>query len=148
MAAARSFGDREQGRVYSVRPAAYAVIQDSDGHIACVGESSGLFLPGGGTRAGEAPEETLAREVREECAFEVMQCTPLYSAVQFFVSGEGIAYELQAAFFRTHFGPATASVPELLLRFLSAEKAMRRLFHECHRWAVEVALGRSEHTRV
>ena len=147
MKPARSFGTREAGRVYSVRPAAYAVILDSRRRIACVGESSGLFLPGGGTQERESPEETVAREVREECAFEVMQLTPLCSAVQFFVSGEGSAYELHATFFRADFGAPTGSVPELQLRFLSAEEAVQQLFHECHRWALEVASGRPEHER-
>ncbi len=148
MMTVRSFGVREAGRVYSVRPAAYAVILDSQRRIACVGESSGIFLPGGGTQPGETPEETVAREVREECAFEVTRLERLCSAVQFFVSGEGVAYELHATFFRTHFGPATGSVPELLLRYLAAEEASERLFHECHRWALEVVSGRPEHERV
>jgi len=143
----RSFGAREAGRVYSVRPAAYAVILDSQRRIACVGESSGLFLPGGGTQERESPEETVAREVREECAFEVTRLERLCSAVQFFVSGEGSAYELHATFFRTHFGSATGSVPELRLHFLPVEEAVQRLFHECHRWALEVASGRPEHER-
>jgi len=141
MSGVPKFGKREEGRVYTLRPAAYGVILDANGSLACVGESSGLFLPGGGMRNGETPEETLAREVREECAFEVSITGRLGSAVQYFVSGAGVAYRLEASFFRAQFGAAVSSPPELELRFISKADAAQRLFHECHRWAVARAGG-------
>lgn len=141
MSGVPEFGKREEGREYTRRPAAYGVILDANGSLACVGESSGLFLPGGGMRNGETSEETLAREVREECAFEVSITGRLGSAVQYFVSGAGVAYRLEASFFRAQFGAAVSSPPELELRFISKADAAQRLFHECHRWAVARAGG-------
>lgn len=137
------FGVREPNRAYTIRPAAYAVILNAAGLLVCVGETSGLFLPGGGVQPGEAFEETLAREVREECAFELSAIIPLGQAVQFFVSGEGVAYELQAAFFRAALGTATETEPELDLKFLPVAEARLRLFHECHRWAVAQAVAQA-----
>ena len=127
--------------MYTPRPAAYGVIQDSQGSFACVEEASGLFLPGGGAQGIEAPEATVVREVREECAFEVSRLERIGFAEQFFISRDGLAYQLQATFFRAVFGRATGGSPELELCFLDLDQARLRLFHECHRWALDVAFA-------
>ncbi len=127
--------------MYAPRPAAYAVIQNLHGSFACVEEASGLFLPGGGAQGIESPEATVVREVQEECAFEVAALERIGFAEQFFISSDGMAYQLQATFFRAVFGLATGGSPELALCFLDPNEARLRLFHECHRWALEVVLA-------
>ena len=138
-----SFGSKEVGRTYVVRPAAYVVVLDAQGRVACVKEASGLFLPGGGVQEGESPVVAMQREAREECAYELEGLESLGSAVQFFVSKADIAYELRASFFGGRFGPPTGTRPELALSFLSPESAVQELFHECHRWAVGQAARRN-----
>ena len=89
----------------------------------------------------EAPEATVVREVREECAFEVSRLERIGFAEQFFISDDGVAYQLQATFFRAAFGLATGGSPELELCFLDPKQARLRLFHECHRWALDGVLA-------
>lgn len=64
-----TFGTKLPRRTYQTRPGAYAVIQNDNGKIAVVKThgSKYLFLSGGGIDAGESPEETVVREVGEEC---------------------------------------------------------------------------------
>jgi 8-oxo-dGTP pyrophosphatase MutT (NUDIX family) len=60
------FGSPVGGVTYEKRIAAYAVIRNPAGAVAAVQTPAGYWLPGGGTRPGETPEETVVREVREE----------------------------------------------------------------------------------
>jgi 8-oxo-dGTP pyrophosphatase MutT (NUDIX family) len=60
------FGSPVGGVTYEKRIAAYAVIRNPAGAVAAVQTLAGYWLPGGGTRPGETPEETVVREVREE----------------------------------------------------------------------------------
>jgi len=133
------FGDREAHPDARVRPAAYAVVFDADGRVACVTEESGLYLPGGGLEPGEAVEEALRREVAEECARAVEIVTPLGRAVQFYRSPQGRAMELHASFFLAAFGAALDRTPqhELFWRLAAPEPPF---FHACHAWAVRRAL--------
>jgi hypothetical protein len=57
-----------EGLEYEPRPAAYAVACGAGGSVAAVQTASGCFLPGGGSLAGETPQETV---VRKELAREV-----------------------------------------------------------------------------
>jgi 8-oxo-dGTP pyrophosphatase MutT (NUDIX family) len=61
------FGVRLPDVVYQERPGAYAIIRRADGRLALVcGEARRFFLPGGGVRPGERPEDALLREIIEE----------------------------------------------------------------------------------
>lgn len=65
----KAFGEKMDGETYQDRRAVYAVIPDDVGRVAAVVSDSGkLWLPGGEIKAGETPEQALAREVEEECA--------------------------------------------------------------------------------
>lgn len=137
-----SFGIREPSRAYRIRPAAYAVVLDGALRVACVAEQSGLFLPGGGLEAGEDPVRTVHREVAEECGRALDIIVPLGSAVQFFLTRAGEAFELRASFFLARFGARLGS-PHLELEWLPAVPAPPALYHECHAWAVREAVRRT-----
>jgi len=83
------FGKHNPEAEYRQRPGAYAVILDGQGKFAAVKGQDKIFLPGGGVDPGESLEETLTREVREECACEVVIGRYLGGAIQYFVSNSG-----------------------------------------------------------
>lgn len=139
----QTFGLREPGRAYRVRPAAYAVILDEKLRVACVAEESGLFLPGGGLEAGEDPVQAVLREVTEECGCALEIISFLGSVVQYFRSKRGEAFELHASFYLARFGSAPTGTGQLEVDWLPAVPQPPALFHECHRWAVEQAVWRA-----
>lgn len=136
------FGARDPAHTYRRRPAAYAVVVDDALRVACVREESGLFLPGGGIEAGEDAARAVQREVGEECGCALEIVAPLGSAIQFFRTARGEAFELHAEFFAVRFGPAIDRQPQLEVLWLPAMPTPA-LFHACHRWAVEQALHRT-----
>jgi 8-oxo-dGTP diphosphatase len=136
-------GVREPGISYRVRPAAYAVVLDDAGSVACVSETSGLFLPGGGIETGEDALQAVHREVGEECGREFEHIALLASATQFFFHKLlGTAYELRATFFIGRFGREIGSPAQHELSWRPASPESPPLYHECHRWAVQEALRR------
>lgn len=143
MTIVQTFGLREPDRAYRVRPAAYAVSFDEKLRVACVAEESGLFLPGGGLEAGEDPVRAVCREVAEECGRDLEIIASLGSAVQYFRSKRGEAFELHASFFLARFGSGREGTGQLEVHWLPAVPQPPALFHECHRWAVEQAVRRA-----
>lgn len=139
----RTFGVRHDHLTYVVRPAAYAVILDEQIRVACVAERLGLFLPGGGIEGGEDPERAVHREVAEECARTLEIATRLESAIQFFCTANGEAYELHASFFLARFGDTIAGVPEHELTWHPVSPRPPVFYHECHGWAVRQARDRT-----
>ena len=138
--APRRFGRREEDQQYTVRAAAYAVILDDQRRVACVAEESGLFLPGGGLESGEDPVGAVHREVAEECGRALEIIEPLAPAIQFFRTIRGEPYELHASFFLARFGAELNTPGQHALSWQPASPPPA-FFHECHRWAVEQALG-------
>ncbi|MEP7343420.1 MAG: NUDIX domain-containing protein [Acidobacteriota bacterium] len=133
------FGKHNPEAEYRQRPGAYAVILDGQGKFAAVKGQDKIFLPGGGVDPGESLEETLAREVREECACEVVIGRYLGSAVQYFVSSSGEHWEFQCSYFEAQFGAALDSQPEHELCWLDVADAHKLLAHEVHGWAISAA---------
>ena len=138
------FGKHAEGVEYRCRPGAYAVILDGQGKFAAVKGEGKIFLPGGGVDPGESLEETLAREVREECAREVVIGRYLGSAIQYFVSKTGEHWEFQCSYFEAQFGASIESEPEHELCWLDVTEAHDLLAHEVHGWAIRKATGQGE----
>ena len=85
-----SFGERVAGVNYRERPGSYAILIDEGGRVAVMCTPSGRHLPGGGADPGETPEQTLVREVREECGLTVSSAHWLGRATQnLYAPGEG-----------------------------------------------------------
>src|ERR1051325_11397956 len=97
-----NFGAPLDGVSYAERPAAYAVVAGEKGTVAAVkGASSKCFLPGGGSLPGEAAEETVRREVREELACSLRLIRPIGAATQYFYAADDDRhYKMSAVFFQ------------------------------------------------
>lgn len=94
------FGTRILGRTYQPRPGSYVIIEDEAGRIALVSTPLGVFLPGGGQDPGETHEETIRREVIEECGRIVEVTSPLGRADHYLWSPkEGAFYCKECSFF-------------------------------------------------
>ena len=85
------FGFRIDGVAYRDRPGAYAVMVCDEERVAVIeARKNRFFLPGGGLKPGERPEDGLTREIREECGWEAQILSFIGSAKQFLsVDGEG-----------------------------------------------------------
>lgn len=132
------FGSAEPGVQYTERRAAYVVISGDGGEVAAVvGPRQKYFLPGGGSLPGEAPEETIIREVFEELGRGVRLTRALGEAVQYFYSDtDERHYLMRATFFAGEFdAEARAVACEHELRWLPSAEAEGAFFHACHAWA-------------
>jgi len=140
MADALIFGSPEPDVQYTERRAAYVVIIH-DGKVAAVESRQKYFLPGGGSLPGEAPEDTIAREVREELARGVRLIRKIGEATQYFYSdADERHYEMRATFFAGAFtDEAGGGASEHELHWLPAGEAQRVCFHACHVWAISRA---------
>ena len=130
------FGDPHRDRPID-RPAAYALLHTAEG-LAVVRASEGrLFLPGGGIRPGESPEDAVVRELMEECRIRAECIRETCSAIQFFTSREGKRrYRSSMSFWECALleqldGPGDHET--VWLREVPDEGSFA---HEAHAWAV------------
>src|SRR3954447_135668 len=96
------FGSPTPGVSCTDRLAAYAVITNGESMVAVVNSKKGHFLPGGGSLPGEAPEDTVQREVREELGRGARLLGKLGEAVQYFPA-DGKQFKMHAVFFTAEF---------------------------------------------
>ena len=138
MAEALIFGSPEPNVPYTERRAAYVVIVTTDGQVAMVKSRQKYFLPGGGSLPGEAPEDTVVREVYEELARSVRLIRPVGEATQYFYSAaDDRHYKMRAIFFAGEFtDEPCAGAGEHELHWLPVTEAEHACFHACHAWAV------------
>jgi len=127
-----------------IRPSAYALLFDADGKLALAETPQGLLLLGGGIDAGEAPEETVVREAREEVGLVLAVGEWRRHAVETIWSPRELKqFEKRSVFVdATIAGPSVAPIEtDHALRWLDPGTAMARLWHESHRWAISQWLG-------
>jgi 8-oxo-dGTP pyrophosphatase MutT (NUDIX family) len=140
-AALPEFGEKAPGIDYLLRPGAYAVICDKHRRIAVVRAGQGVFLPGGGSEPGEIPEDTLRREVGEECGRQVRILGKIGEALShLFAPGEGRHYTIHGHFYRAAFGKMTHEPIESdhYLAWLELPEAVENLRPD-QAWAVNQA---------
>jgi len=133
------FGDRKPDEVYVPRPGAYGLILNGEGRIAVMQTPRGDFLPGGGTEGDESPEETLVREVREECGFSVEIIERLGEAAEYrSTAGHEFSIRKECVFFAATVGDECGATTEAnhTLIWLEPHEVERRLAHGSQRWAV------------
>jgi 8-oxo-dGTP diphosphatase len=134
------FGAAPAGVACRPRAAAYAVIRRADGRVAAVRAAvrggAGVWLPGGGAEAGESPEQTVLREIREELGQAARITGRIGEAVQYFhAHGDGCWYEMTAVFFRVELVGEPDAPAEHELVWLDAEREADAFLHACHAWA-------------
>ncbi len=138
------FGTRQAGQSYVPRPGSYALLFDAQGRVAVMETPRGGFLPGGGAEPGETAEETLAREVREECGFEIGGVSHVGEAVQYvYTPGSESGIRKECVFFRAGVIDAaagSATEPGHRLLWLTPINAEHTLAHESQVWAVRRAI--------
>lgn len=134
------FGSSDPNIQYSERRAAYVVIK-REGNVAMVRSGEKYFLPGGGSLAGESPEETIVREVLEELALQVRLLRGLGEATQYFHSADDDRhYKMTAVFFAGELtGAVEGVIAEHQLDWVPIGETTETCFHECHAWAVRQA---------
>ena len=142
-----AFGEQHAECDYQPRPGAYALLFDAAQRIAVICTPQGCYLPGGGSDLGESPEETLRREVREECGYAITGLRRLGEAVEFiFAKQEQRYFQKQGVFFFATPGECLPHEPEAdhTLLWLAPRAAVKQLSHQSHAWVVRrVALGES-----
>jgi 8-oxo-dGTP diphosphatase len=119
------------------------VIFDHAGRVAIVRTPTDVGLPGGGSDPGETPEETLRREVREECAHAVTVLRRLGETIQFvFVPEEHKHFRKHGVFFVAALGPLLPQPPEAdtTLLWLSPPDAIAQLSTESQAWVLDRVL--------
>ncbi len=140
------FGEKKPGQKYAPRPGAYALIFNANKCIAVMQTPRGCFLPGGGSEGDESPEETLVREVREECGFTTQNVTRIGKAVEYVhTTGNDVGIRKECIFFEvTVLGTnGAATEPDHTLLWLTLVEAEKRLAHGSQRWAVHQAPSRT-----
>ena len=135
-----TFGERAPGREYRIRPAAYLITRNSDGQVATVDTSRGLFLPGGGIEAGEEPEAALKREVLEELGSDLEIDRELGKAIQYFAIRED-HIALHATFFSGKVTSREEAPREYEVLWVDPGTAAQGFYHAAHAWAASSLPG-------
>lgn len=139
------FGHLPVGALAVVRPSAYGLVADDAGRLAVVRTPQGLFLPGGGIEPGETPQDTVVREVREECGLDVRLGSWSLRAVDFVYSTtEQTHFEKHSTFvdISAHTSSAAAGEADHELVWFAPPQAIAQLSHPSHQWAAAQWQGR------
>ncbi|HEX5379693.1 MAG TPA: NUDIX domain-containing protein [Phenylobacterium sp.] len=143
MALVPQFGEPEPGRDYPDRPAAFGIAARGE-KIALVevttpGKPLWRDLPGGGIDPGETPEQAMVREFGEEAGLVVAPGEVFLRADQFFINGDGQAFNVRGVFMTATLLSARASLKiedDHQLIWRSPLEAMRIARREAHAWAI------------
>jgi len=132
------FGERESGVEYTERPGAYGLAFNEQGHLLCVRAIGGVYLPGGGLLPGEAPEDGLARETREETGYAIIVGERIGEADQVvpaFVK-RGVFFRMTVDGDQQPVGPFDHQAV-----WLPVEDALKSLSEEFQTWALRQAMA-------
>jgi len=131
------FGEKIAHMEYTLRKGAYAVIID-DQDVAAIKGTSSYFLPGGGREGTETDEETLARELHEECEASVEILSTIGQATDFlFSAAEDHHFEKHGTFCLARL----LTPPNENLIWIPISDASRFFRQEGHVWAITRALA-------
>jgi len=127
-----TFGEKLANFDYCIRDGVYAVIRN-DKAVAAIQGVSGYFLPGGGVEAGESREETLKRELQEECAASLEIFSFIGQATDYlFSASEDRHFEKRGTFFLARF----LTMPNKNLVWIPLEEVSKLFRQAGHVWAV------------
>lgn len=130
------FGDHLPNVKYVLRPGGYALIFDPAGRVATVRTPKGYYLPGGGQHQGESLDETVIREVAEECGIQIQIVSCLGTADELTAApSENMHYRKRCTFFlASSIGVIGRIENDHALVWLSLNLAQKSLSHASHRW--------------
>lgn len=140
-----TFGEKDEGKEYIYRPAAYCLIFNRHkDKIALIQTSDGkYFLPGGGLEKNETHEECLKREALEEMGMDIDVGDFVGCARRYFYSPNQYKFYLSEGYFYLCNMGMHKSKPleeDHFLKWVEPSKAVNDLFHEHQSWAVNQAL--------
>lgn len=139
-----TFGKKEEGKEYILRPAVYCVMLNSSNKVAIIQTSDGkYFLPGGGIEDHETNEECLKREALEEMGMDIEIGKYIGCANRYFYSTNEFKHYLsEGYFYKCNVGKKISEPIEEdhVLKLIEPSKAIKNLFHEHQSWAVSEAL--------
>ncbi|KAA0560092.1 NUDIX hydrolase [Rossellomorea aquimaris] len=140
-----TFGKKEVGIEYILRPAVYSVMFNSqDNKVAVIQTCDGkYFLPGGGIEGNETHEECLKREALEEMGMEIKILDFIGCANRYFYSTNEFKYYLsEGHFYICEIGKKVSKPIEEdhYLKWIEPSQAINNLFHEHQSWSVCEAL--------
>ena len=119
---------------------AYALIDDSEGHVLLVRTDNGrCYLPGGRIEPGEDARAALAREIEEECGSSALVEARLGKACQRIMDG---SVELDASYWRARLFESGRRNGEHELMWVSPATALT-LLHRPGDRAIVVAVMRN-----
>ncbi len=131
------FGKVLPGVTYRPRPGAYGIVRDAAKRIAVLRTEKGLYLPGGGCDPGESLEETLLRELVEECQWEVGIRHRVGAALEYvYAEGEGY-FRKECTFYEAEVVKGSLDGPDIV--WLEPGEAAERLKFGSQRWAIREA---------
>lgn len=134
------FGEKEAGKSYQARYAAYAIIEN-DGNIIVVQAPNGAyFLPGGEIEGDETKEEAIDREMIEELGMEIELDCYLGQSDEYFYSRHRDTYFHNPGYFFAakswkKIGEPTEETS--LFEWVTPEKSLELLKRGSHCWAVQ-----------
>ncbi|MGG4166410.1 NUDIX domain-containing protein [Rossellomorea vietnamensis] len=95
-----TFGKKEEGKEYIIRPAVYCVSFNNNNKVAIIQTSDGkYFLPGGGLEDHETREECLKREALEEMGVDIEVGNFIGCCNRYFYSTNEFKYYLSEGHF-------------------------------------------------